>query len=131
MAEERRPIVQAAYDNSWACEAVPLAVGDPDLVGRITLLRRLWTNASDQAGYPHCEVCHRAMLASLDKPLRYTCPDGHRFYEPVPPVSWLDRLWAHAEGLAPAARLGRRVAVQRVRAKFTGPAGIHTLRPLS
>ena len=131
MAEERRPIAQAAYDNSWASEAVPVAVGDPDLVGRIALLRRLWIGAAGQEGYPHCGVCHRAMLASLDKPLRYTCPNCHRIYVPVPPVTWLDRLWAHAGRLATAARFGRRVAVRRVRADFTGPAGIHTLRPLS
>ena len=96
MANERRPIAQAAYDNSWACEAVPVAACDPDLEGRIVLLRRLLTNATNQDVYPHCVVCHRAMLASLDKPLRYTCPDGHQMYEPAPPASWLDRVWAHA-----------------------------------
>jgi len=100
MAKGQRPIAQAAYDNSWACEAVPVAVDDPDLVGRVALLRRLWTIAADQEGYPHCGVCHRAMLASVEKPLRYTCPDGHRMYEPARPASWLDRLWTRAEGLA-------------------------------
>ncbi len=105
MGKERRPIAQAAYDNSWASEPVPVAKGDPDSVGRITLLRRLWTNAADHGSYPHCDVCHRAMLASLDRPLRYTCPDGHQTYEPVPPASWLGRLRAHAGDLATAVRL--------------------------
>ena len=104
MAEPRRPIAQAAYDNSWACEAVPVAVGDPDLVGRIALLRRLLTSATDQDGYPHCGVCHRAMLASVEKPLRYTCPDGHRMYEPAPPASWLDRLLTRTGRLATGVR---------------------------
>jgi hypothetical protein len=73
-------------------ESFPLQEGEIEPRHRAVAMRKLLATPLD---YPHCQLCHRAMLAREQG--GFMCPNGHMTYEAEKPIAWWRKWLVRAE----------------------------------